>query len=304
MAPTRHNAHSRATIGLFSAAAMALVLGAGPAIAQDGAQPREIPEGFVLPGPPPVNAPEASQSSTDQTPSSEAPEAPAASEAAESNQPSSGSGVTSEGGITARQRDTVVGTGQTTTNPMAFATAPEPGKTNWPCVQRKVDIISPAQVWAGPSLPEPGSVRLTADMRELIDTVAARRLPLSEAETRVKDFLDGLPEGEREAKATALFSALLYRFNTERDQIMRGIERYGAKQKALAAKLRKMGVEFGTLQRNPTANPTELDEARQAMLWDKRIFDERRQSLTYVCEVPTLIEQRAFALGRAVQQAL
>ncbi|MCQ0987633.1 hypothetical protein [Jiella marina] len=304
MLPTDDKRRSRLTATFVSTAAMALVLTFGSAHAQsrDESQPREIPEGFVLPGPPPVNAPEAGETAPEQPEASEPADPPAAA-AGESGQ-NSGSGVTSAGGVTPQGQNTVVGTGQTTTNPMAFATAPEPGTTNWPCVQRKVDVISTAQVWAGPSLPEPDSVELTADMRELIDTVAARRLPLSEAEAMVKEFLDSLPEAEREAKATALFSALLDRFNTERSQIMRGIERYGAKQKALAAKLREMSVEFGTLQRNPTANPTQLDEARQALLWDKRIFDERRQSLTYVCEVPTLIEQRAFALGRAVQRAL
>ncbi|WAP69342.1 hypothetical protein [Jiella pelagia] len=97
---------------------------------------------------------------------------------------------------------------------------------------------------------------------------------------------------------------MLDRFNAERSEIMRGIERYGAKQKALAARLRKETKAFSSHQNNPTGNPTALDAARQQMLWDTRIFQERRQSLSFVCEVPTLIEQRAFALGRAAEQAL
>jgi hypothetical protein len=32
-----------------------------------------------------------------------------------------------------------------------------------------------------------------------------------------------------------------------------------------------------------------------------RLFNDRRSSLTYVCEVPTLIEQRLFTLARAIQ---
>jgi hypothetical protein len=35
-----------------------------------------------------------------------------------------------------------------------------------------------------------------------------------------------------------------------------------------------------------------------------RIFQERAQSLTFVCEVPTLIEQRLYALARTIAEAL
>jgi len=38
--------------------------------------------------------------------------------------------------------------------------------------------------------------------------------------------------------------------------------------------------------------------------WDTRIFDERIKTIGYVCEVPVLIEQRLFALARAIQQSL
>jgi hypothetical protein len=40
------------------------------------------------------------------------------------------------------------------------------------------------------------------------------------------------------------------------------------------------------------------------LLWDLRVYNDRHQSATYVCEVPTLIEQRVGALARAVQQAV
>jgi hypothetical protein len=35
-----------------------------------------------------------------------------------------------------------------------------------------------------------------------------------------------------------------------------------------------------------------------------RVFDDRRTSLTFVCEAPILIEQRLFALGRAIESEL
>jgi hypothetical protein len=36
------------------------------------------------------------------------------------------------------------------------------------------------------------------------------------------------------------------------------------------------------------------------LAWEARIFKERAQSLTYVCETPVLLEQRAFAIARTL----
>ena len=250
-------------------AAFAITATFAAANAQDGATPREIPKDFVLPGPAPANAPAATGNAPPAAPTSQG-----------------------EAG------------GESASNPVDFAKAPAPATTDWPCVQRRVDQISAGQIWAGPPLPDASSVAVGGDISRLVDKVTARRLPLADAEQAVKDYLAGLSEAERDDKASAFVAVMLDRFNAERSQIMRGIERYGAKQKAMAARLREETKTFSTTQNNPTANPTALDEARQQMLWDTRVFQERRQSLSYVCEVPTLIEQRAFALGRAAEQAL
>jgi hypothetical protein len=47
-----------------------------------------------------------------------------------------------------------------------------------------------------------------------------------------------------------------------------------------------------------------IDELSNQLAWDTRIFEDRRKSTRYVCEVPTAIERRLFALARAIQQAL
>ncbi|MCB8838253.1 hypothetical protein [Aurantimonas sp. VKM B-3413] len=262
----------------LSASALAAFVLAGPlpAIAQDGATPRAVPKDFVLPGPPPKGAPETGAS---------APQS---------------AGETAEGD----QAKTQGRTAGAAEKPMAFAHGAEKGSTDWPCVQRRIDTITPATIWAGPDLALAGGVERSQEMRALVDQVVVRRLPVDEAEAKVKDFVASLPQEERDAKAAALFSDILARLNNERSQVMSGIERYGAKQRAMAARLREESKKINALQRSPTNSPTDLDEAHQQILWDTRVFDERRKSLSYVCEVPTLIEQRAFALGRAVQQAL
>ena len=45
-------------------------------------------------------------------------------------------------------------------------------------------------------------------------------------------------------------------------------------------------------------------EQQAALQWDKRIFEERSRSLTYVCEEPGLLEKRAFEIARRIQEKL
>src|SRR3546814_4158633 len=42
------------------------------------------------------------------------------------------------------------------------------------------------------------------------------------------------------------------------------------------------------------------DDLTEQLNWSIRIFDEREKSMTYLCEQPVLLEQRAFALGRTI----
>ena len=46
------------------------------------------------------------------------------------------------------------------------------------------------------------------------------------------------------------------------------------------------------------------EDLADVQTWDTRIFRERERSLRYVCELPTLLEQRAFTLGREIAAAL
>jgi hypothetical protein len=38
--------------------------------------------------------------------------------------------------------------------------------------------------------------------------------------------------------------------------------------------------------------------------WDMRVFEQRRQTLSYACDVPSRIEQRLYALARIIEQAM
>ncbi len=47
-----------------------------------------------------------------------------------------------------------------------------------------------------------------------------------------------------------------------------------------------------------------VDQLGNQLTWQTRIFEDRRQVIRFVCEVPVTIDQRLFALGRIIQQQM
>lgn len=170
--------------------------------------------------------------------------------------------------------------------------------TDWPCVQRKVPILTPAAVWTGPAFDEADDWRADDEVRQLVDLLSQRRVPQDEAVATINSFAEGLPVAERPARLTLLFYGLFETMNAERSEIIEGIERYAKHQKALVQKIRE---EKAKVAASPVGTTS---EAEQRLQWDLRVFEERRQSLPYICEVPRLVEQRLFALGRAIASAI
>ena len=64
---------------------------------------------------------------------------------------------------------------------------------DWPCIQRKVPELSLGQIWNGPELP--ASAKDWAkdkDIAVLVSDLAARRVPLAEAQQKIRNFAEGL----------------------------------------------------------------------------------------------------------------
>jgi hypothetical protein len=92
--------------------------------------------------------------------------------------------------------------------------------------------------------------------------------------------------------------------NHERSEVMQGIERYFRKQREFSNQIRSTILQLRELQGRPDPDQSRIDELTNRVEWDTRIFEERRKTMNFVCEVPVLIEQRLFALARAIQQSL
>jgi hypothetical protein len=184
------------------------------------------------------------------------------------------------------------------------AQAADSRNPDWPCVQAKVPELSVVAMWSGPPLDDAAKVwESDPKTRDLLPRLAVRRVPIADAEKAIAEYITG-SAAERESKAKLLFAGLFDRLNRERSEVINGIERLAKRQQDLAEKLRSDIAELHKAQDAQNSDPSKLAELVKQVEWSTRIFEDRSKSIRYVCEVPVLIEQRLFALGRAVQQAM
>jgi hypothetical protein len=185
---------------------------------------------------------------------------------------------------------------------MTFAA--DPRFADWPCNQIKVPEISVAAVWAGPSIDDAGNAwEQEPVIRDLVARLAARRTPIDNAQQAISDFIVGDAD-QRARKAQLVFAGLFATLNQERSQVMNGIERFYRQQRTFADKIRFEIAELRQLQDASDHDQSKLDELANRIEWDTRIFEDRRKTIAYACEVPVLIEQRLFALARTIQQSM
>lgn len=183
------------------------------------------------------------------------------------------------------------------------AHATDPRYPDWPCEQPKVPELSPAAMWDGPSIADVGDKwREDANIQDLVALLAARRTPLDQAQKAAAAFVAEKP-AERGQRAKELFAAVFETLNGERSEVMDGLERTARKEIDLGDKIKSDVAALRTLQDQPNADPAKVKALADQVDWSTRIFEERRKTIRYVCEVPGTIEQRVFALGRAISQA-
>jgi hypothetical protein len=188
--------------------------------------------------------------------------------------------------------------------PVDRSLAADPRYPDWPCSQAKVPEVSLAAVWNGPALDDATSKwKDDAKVSALVPRLAARRTPLDQAEKMIVDFLSE-SAAEKTERGTLLFAGLFDTLNAERSTVMNGLERATRKQRAAAEKVRSDTLALQALQDAATKDQVKIDEFGNQLVWETRIFEDRRRVVKFVCEVPTEIDQRLFALGRVIQQQM
>jgi len=184
------------------------------------------------------------------------------------------------------------------------AHAADPRYPDWPCVQAKVPELSVAAVWDGPSIDTVGDTwKNDPKVRDLVARLAARRTPLDAAQKAAGDFI-AASGADKAEKAKLLFAGLFQELNQQRTEVMDGIDRITQKEKELADQIRADRAALSDLQDKPNPDQHQIDDLANKLTWGTRIYEDRRKTIRYVCDVPTAIERRLFALGRAITQAV
>ncbi|HJT12630.1 MAG TPA: hypothetical protein VJ790_08430 [Dongiaceae bacterium] len=185
--------------------------------------------------------------------------------------------------------------------------APVAGTMEWPCEAPLRGEMSIGAMWQGP---DPAAAqeewRKTQAVVALVNEVAPRRVPQDEALASVRRFAAGYQGEERAKILTQVFAGIFETLSSERSQIVRGIKRFYRRQEALAHRMEEGWKALGEI--DPNSTDPKLAEQRAALQqmidWDSRVFDDRQRLLPVVCEQPRVIEQRVFALSRAIQEQL
>lgn len=178
------------------------------------------------------------------------------------------------------------------------------GSPDWPCQQRKVTTITAAQIWDGPSV-DNLKVEKDEKISNLTEVLESRRVPLEDAEKAIKEFAAAQPEAERDHKLTLLFVSVLDKINIDRRFVIGRVEDFQKRQKARAAELERQGQKLAEANLTPEEQlvPAEsrLTPEQQEYNWNTRIFQDRQLNLTVACDVPGLIEQRAYEIARLIR---
>jgi hypothetical protein len=183
------------------------------------------------------------------------------------------------------------------------ANAADPRYPDWPCVQAKVPEISVAAVWEGSPIDQVGEAwKNDPKVRELVARLAPRRTPIEDAQKAAEDFI-AASGADKAEKAKLLFAGLFQELNRQRTEVMDGIDRITAKEKQLAETIRADRAALSQAQDSASPDQQKIDDLASRLEWGTRIYEDRRKTIRYVCDVPTVIERRLFALGRAIAQA-
>jgi hypothetical protein len=183
--------------------------------------------------------------------------------------------------------------------------APPPQESDWPCVQRFVPTLSVGSVWQGPPIDSVADAGLNnAEISALVDEVTAPDTPMDQAEQAIASFA-GSASTRKNEQLTALFAGVYESIAEQRAKVIQGIKNYARGQRALGDRI---ASDNSQVQQKRDAGVPESDEQfqelTQRLTWEIRIFEDRERLLTTVCEHPRRLEQRLFAVARAVMSHL
>ncbi len=184
--------------------------------------------------------------------------------------------------------------------PVAAADFADP---TWPCIQRKVEQLSPGLMWSQ-EIPEgdlPDGV--AAEAEELVDTLVLRRVTLEQASMMIDGFVAAHPD-LGDGDLGRMFADVFTRIDRERTRLIAGISRYSLTQIDVAARIDSARNAMEEEMARDDPDYDRVDVLEEQLDWDQRIYTDRAQALTYVCETPVILEKRAYGIAQALSAHL
>lgn len=173
----------------------------------------------------------------------------------------------------------------------------------WPCIQRKVETLSIAQIWPSP-IEEQNLPELRSEIKSLAMSLTLRRLTPEESTKLVQSFVTEQSHEEIKLLLEQVFLDFFERVNQRRQEVITGIGRYAVNQIELSERIDANRQIFNELLSTEPQDFDKIDEVEAKIDWDQRIFNERAKSLEYVCEIPILIEKHAYSIGQILQKEI
>lgn len=171
----------------------------------------------------------------------------------------------------------------------------------WPCIQRKVEALSPGLMWPFPLKASAAGTdgQVLRASTDLADTLALRRIDLEHVAGAVQDFVD--QHGGSSDILGLVFARVFDTLSTRRTRIINGIGDFSLGQISLSNRVDSVRAEMEIALAAETLDYDRIDTLEEQLDWDQVIYTDRQRSITYLCETPTLLEQRLFRIAQLLQ---
>lgn len=172
----------------------------------------------------------------------------------------------------------------------------------WPCIQRKVETLSPGLMWPFPlnQGAKAADEQLAHDSADLAGTLALRRIELTDVDGAVREFVDR--HGSSPETLGLVFGQAFDTLSTRRRRIINGIGDFSLGQIRLSERVDSARAEMDTALSANEPDYDRIDALEEQLDWDQLIYTDRQRSIIYLCETPTLLERRLFSIAQMLQQ--
>jgi hypothetical protein len=178
---------------------------------------------------------------------------------------------------------------------------------DWPCIQKKVESLSPGSIWDGPPIDADMDASSDESIKEVVLKLTSRRVPIEQATIAVKAYAESVDAAKKDAALTHLFASVFGTINGQRKTVMAGLEKYLRSQRDRSASVEQMGLDLEKLRETSGTDDeseAKLAKAQQEYDWASRIFQERQQNITVACDVPVLLDQRLGEVARTIREVM